>query len=240
MSVQEKTSKKERRAAARESATTAVGSITLIDDKQRIQPVAAPSSLDDAVRNGQFHLYQVKLGGVSAPLVPSPLDYVGPRPFAIYPAVKNNDPNEWRLAGGSWSEVRVINVRNGTELWIPRQYIGAVSEPEDSPMVVGLTTELQLRNGSVEPKVKRVKGVIEMPHPGLAMDDIGVESFRRPNGPAPVVDIRIRERYDSSLNRAMASLAIGAMLVCLLAALLAAASGSTPQCADTSAACSGQ
>lgn len=177
---------------------------------------------------------------MSAPLVPSPLDYIGRRPFAFYPAVNNTAPNEWHIAGGSWREVRIINARNGTELWVPRQYIGAVSEPEDSLPVVGLTTQLEFRNGSVEPRIKRAKEVIEIPHADHPDDRSEPENLRRQFGPAPVVDIRLAERADSSLNRAMASLAIGAIVVCLLAALVAAASGSNNQCVDTSAACSGQ
>ena len=57
--------------------------------------------------------------------MPSPLDYIGPRRFAFYPAIRNADPNEWILGTGSRSEVQVINAQTGREIWVPRQHIGA-------------------------------------------------------------------------------------------------------------------
>ena|SRR6185312_1666135 len=159
---------------------------------------------------------------MSAPLVPSPLDYVGRRPFAFYPAIKNTEPNEWLLGTGSWSEVQVVNARTGSELWVPRQYIGAVSETDGPLLIVGVTKDLEFHEGTVEPCVKRV---IEMPHVEAAEGgtDSRPEHTRRNDGPAPVVGIRLAERGDSSMNKAFATLAIGALVVCLLAALVAAA-----------------
>jgi hypothetical protein len=157
---------------------------------------------------------------MSAPLVPSPLDYIGLRRFAFYPAIKNAEPNEWLLGTGSWSEVQVVNARTGAELWVPRQYIGAVSETEGPLLIVGLTKDLEFHEGTVEPSVKRV---IEMPHVEPVAKETGIESSRRDAGPAPVIGIRLPERSDSSMNRALATLAVGALVVCLLAALIAAA-----------------
>jgi hypothetical protein len=157
---------------------------------------------------------------MSAPLVPSPLDYIGLRRFAFYPAIKNAEPNEWLLGTGSWSEVQVVNARTGAELWVPRQYVGAVSETEGPLLIVGLTKDLEFHEGTVEPSVKRV---IEMPHIEPVATETGIESSRRDAGPAPVIGIRLPERSDSSMNRAIATLAVGALVVCLLAALIAAA-----------------
>jgi len=157
---------------------------------------------------------------MSAPLVPSPLDYVGLRPFAFYPAIKNADPNEWLLGTGSWSEVQIVNAQTGREVWVPRQYIGAVSETEELLLIVGLTKDLAFHEGAVEPCVKRV---IEMPHAEAVPVGADAEQARRGAGPAAVVGIRLAERRDSSMNRAFATLAIGALVVCLLAALVAAA-----------------
>jgi hypothetical protein len=175
---------------------------------------------------------------MSAPLVPSPLDYIGRRRFAFYPAIKNASPNEWHIGGGSWSEVQVVNAHNNLELWVPRQFIGAVSEPDESLPVVGLRRELEFHHGLVEP---RSRGIIEMPVSQAPRFGLGIESEeeRKQAGPASVVDIRLSERSDSSLNRAVATLAIGAIVVCLLSALLAAASGIDNTCAHASAACSG-
>ena len=157
---------------------------------------------------------------MSAPLVPSPLDYIGLRRFAFYPAIKHIQPNEWLLGTGSWSEVQVVNAQTGAELWVPRQYVGAVSETEGPLLIVGLTKDLDFHEGIVEPSVKRV---IEMPHADSVPSGSPVELARRDTGPAPVIGIRLPERSDSSMNKALATLAIGALVVCLLAALLAAA-----------------
>ncbi len=157
---------------------------------------------------------------MSAPLVPSPLDYVGRRPFAFYPAIKIAQPNEWLLGTGSWSEVQVVNAQTGSELWVPRQYIGAVSETDGPFLIVGLTKDLEFHEGTVEPCVKRV---IEMPHVDESAPEASLEHSRRGAGPAPVVGIRLPERSDSSMNKALATLAIGALVVCLLAALVAVA-----------------
>ena len=157
---------------------------------------------------------------MSAPLVPSPLDYVGLRRFAFYPPIKNTQPNEWLLGTGSWSEVQVVNAQTGAELWVPRQYVGAVSETEGPLLIVGLTKDLEFHEGTVEPSVQRV---IEMPHIDECPPEPEMDFRRRVPGPAPVIGIRLPERSDSSMNKALATLAIGALVVCLLAALIAAA-----------------
>jgi hypothetical protein len=155
---------------------------------------------------------------MSAPLVPSPLDYIGRRRFAFYPAIRNIQPNEWVLGTGSWSEVQVVNSQTGAEIWIPRQYIGAVSETHDPVLVVGLIKELEYRAGALEPRVKRV---IEMPQVGEKRPVLTDPSDSlRPSGPAPVIGIRVENRDDSPMNRALILLGVGAIVVSLLAALL--------------------
>jgi hypothetical protein len=141
----------------------------------------------------------VKLGPVSAPLVPSPLDYIGPRRFAFYPAIKNADPNEWVLGTGSRSEVQVINAQTGNAL-----------------LTVGLRKPLDLRSGSLQPRVKRV---IEMPH-----GDSGHFVRRAASShPAPVIAIRLEDSRKSAASKAIVGLAIGSLLACLLASLIGAA-----------------
>lgn len=153
---------------------------------------------------------------MSAPLVPSPLDCIGPRRFAFYPAIKNADPNEWLLGAGSRSEVQVINAQTGREIWVPRQHIGAVSDAGNALLTVGLRKPLDLRRGSLEPRVKRV---IEMPH-----EDSDQCSWRSPSPhPAPVVAIRLDDSRKSTACKAIVGLAIGSLLACLLASLIATA-----------------
>ncbi len=157
---------------------------------------------------------------MSAPLVPSPLDYVGHRRFALYPAIWNLESNEWVLGISSWSEVQVVNSHTGGQMWIPRQYIGGVSDRYDSVLVVELTKELEYKSGALEPRVKRV---IEMPQ-GSAADrpKLFEETARRVAGPASVVAIRAEHREDSRRNKPVVRLGVGALAVYLIVQLISA------------------
>jgi hypothetical protein len=146
-------------------------------------------------------------------LVPSPLDYIGGRRFVFYPAIKNADPNEWRLGAGARAEVQVVNAKTGRELWVPRQYIGAVSDSNDSLLIVGLRKELDFRAGSLEPRVKRV---IEMPLASSTTPTALQDASSRTIGPARVIAIRLDERKKSPASKAVVGLAIGALLAWLL------------------------
>lgn len=155
---------------------------------------------------------------MSAPLVPSPLDYIGPRRFAFYPPIRNAEPNEWLLAKGSWTDVQVVNAQTGAKIWIPRQTIGAVSDSHDGILVVGLTKELEYRAGALGP---RFKHVIEMPRDLQLPQRPRIQVDVRPPGPAPVIGIRVEDREDSPMSRAIVALAIAAIIVALVAAVLA-------------------
>ena len=155
---------------------------------------------------------------MSAPLVPSPLDYVGQRRFAFYPAISHLTPNEWVLGAGSHSEVQVVNAKTGAEVWIARQYIGAVSETAESLLVVGLTKALEYHRGAVTPQVRRV---IEMPAERELPQKIWQAAAPRPH-PAAVVAIRLETRSDSAWGKALAAACIAALVIALLAALLTA------------------
>lgn len=152
---------------------------------------------------------------MSAPLVPSPLDYVGRRRFAFYPPIKNAQPNEWMLGTRARVEVQVVNPTTGRELWVPRQYIGAVSDRGEA-LVVGLTTELEMRGESIEPRRTRV---IEMPRAAPPMEPAD-ESATRNSRPAPVVGIRLEDRAESTMSKGLVMLGIGALLIWLLAAVM--------------------
>ncbi len=151
--------------------------------------------------------------------MPSPLDYVGRRRFAFYPPIALADPNEWLLGVGSRSEVQVVNAQTGREIWVSRQYIGAVSETSSALLIVGLTKALDFREGMVEPRVKQV---IEMP-PSPGKEEDASQNCSPRQSPAPVVEIRLESRADSALNKAMLATFIGAVVVALLAALITAA-----------------
>ena len=157
---------------------------------------------------------------MSAPLVPSPLDYIGHRRFALYPAIGNTEPNEWLLGTASWSEVQVVNSCTGDQMWIPRQYIGGVSDRYDSVLVVELTKELEWKSGALEPRVKRV---IEMPQSASEDRPRRFEEFGpRTPGPASVVAIRTPGRKDERMNKPVVRLGVGALAVYLLVQIISA------------------
>ncbi len=84
------------------------------------------------------------------------------RKFSFYPAIRNIEHNEWTLERVAWSEVLVINIQGGQEIWIPRNYIGSVSSADEPVLIVGLSRELEFKAGAVWPHRKMV---IEMPAP---------------------------------------------------------------------------
>jgi hypothetical protein len=154
---------------------------------------------------------------MSAPLLPSPLDYVGRRKFVFYPPIAHPDPNEWMLGTGSRSQVQVVNACTGREIWISRQYIGAVSETSSPLLIVGLTKSLRFREGTVEPRVKRV---IEMPPAPRSQPENRFGSSPRNSAPASVTAIRLEPRSDSALNKAMIVTFVSAVVVALVAAVM--------------------
>jgi hypothetical protein len=150
---------------------------------------------------------------MSAPLVPSPLDYLGRRKFVLYPAVANAGPNEWLRGRSSWSETQLVNAVTGRELWIPWQYICGVSDRQGLDLVVELKEDLESRDGNAMPRVRRV---ITMPA-GCEQRLIG--KSRRRRGPASVVAIRTHEIEDTTLQKASRIVLLIAAL-CFLASIV--------------------
>ncbi len=150
---------------------------------------------------------------ISEPLAPSPLDCIGLRRFAFYPSIRDFERNEWTLGAGSWTEVQVVNSRTGTEIWIPRQYIGAVSESNGPVPIVGLRKELEYHAGKLSPRFKRV---IEMPRIEEEGSSAVPTEKLRAAGPAPVIGIRVENRENSPMNNALLALGI-AFIISFLA-----------------------
>jgi hypothetical protein len=151
---------------------------------------------------------------MSAPLMPPLLEEVGRRRFAFYPSIANAEPNEWQIRGATRSEVNVINSRTELEIWIPRHYLGTVSETDDPILIVGLTKELEYREGAVWPRIRRV---IEMPR----VVNENPRPWHQPAAPlrpAPVVGIRLEQPSGSRASRILAVAGVGAVVVSLLAA----------------------
>jgi len=78
------------------------------------------------------------------------------RAFSFYPPILNVECNEWTYVESSWSEIRVRNDKCGLDLWIPRRFIGEVSQIDEPVMIVGLVHELEHKGGMVTPHHRRV------------------------------------------------------------------------------------
>lgn len=153
---------------------------------------------------------------MSAPLIPSPLDFIGRRPFAFYPEIENAPVNEWILGGRTWSEIEVINAHTGHRIWIPCRYIGAVADSSAPMLVVGLTKKLEYKSGMVRPRIKRV---IEMP---VVKANTGkaIGQDQRPSGPARVIGIRLERGEEVRRTKALATIGMGLVLLALFITII--------------------
>jgi hypothetical protein len=164
---------------------------------------------------------KVKWKGVSGPIIPTPLDHLGPQPFSFYPAILNIEHNEWVFRRATGSDIQVTNTKTHAELWVPRRFVGEVSLVGEPVMIVGLVKELEYREGAVYPHVRRV---IEMP---LAVNDSARRVAREPqnSGPRPhrlaeVVGIRIESPRESRAGRIMFGTIAAGLLACLTAVIV--------------------
>lgn len=153
--------------------------------------------------------------------LPTPLDQLRHCPFSFYPPIVHIEHNEWRYRRATWGEIQVINTKTGTELWVPRRFVGEVSLVGEPVMIVGLLKELEYREGVVAPHVRRV---IEMPR---AVNDsprapaqrwIGDET--RAQRPADVVGIRIETPRESRAGRIVFGTVAAGLLACVAVTLV--------------------
>jgi hypothetical protein len=149
------------------------------------------------------------------PPAPPPIEQLGRRPFSFYPAILNIEHNEWLYRKATWPEVLVQNTNTNVEIWVPRQYWGAISQVEEPVMIVGLTKELEYREGAVWPAKRRV---IEMPR--------AVNEGRRPvqwestHRPAAVIGIQLESGGRSRTGRfVLGGLALSLAACVLIASL---------------------
>jgi hypothetical protein len=155
---------------------------------------------------------------VAAPLIPTPLDQIGRRPFLFYPAIVGIEHNEWTLRRVSSSEVQVINTKTFEELWIPRRFLGEVSAIEDPFIIAGLVKELEYKGGAVLPHRRRV---IEMPRAVNASVSRAPGSGEAPAAPlklAPVIGIRVESGPSSRTGRRLLTWIVASILACVMAA----------------------
>jgi hypothetical protein len=132
---------------------------------------------------------------MSLPPSPTPLEHLGNRPFSFYPAILNVEHNEWFFRRTTWSEILVENPRCGIEVWIPRRFLGEMSQIEDPVIIIGLVKELEYKAGAVWPHQRRV---IEMP---LAVGDSSRNLPLPTESPAPVIGIRTQSITDSRVGK---------------------------------------
>jgi hypothetical protein len=149
---------------------------------------------------------------MASPPIPPSLEHLMTRPFSFYPPIIGVEHNEWLFRKTTWSEILVVNCKSGSEIWIPRRFMGEVSRIEDPVLIVGLTRELEYKAGAVWPYQRRV---IEMPVAVGGSPPPAPESERIV--PAPVVGIRLE-----SNDRGILKL-IGVALVLAVVGMIVAA-----------------
>jgi hypothetical protein len=91
------------------------------------------------------------------------LDRFAGRPFSFYPPILGIEHNEWVFRNETWSEVLVANTKTGLQVWVPRRFLGEVSQIDKPVMIVGLKQELEYKGGALWPHHRRV---IEIPGAG--------------------------------------------------------------------------
>jgi hypothetical protein len=153
---------------------------------------------------------------VSGPPIPALLEQLGRRPFSFYPPIVNVEHNEWILRRVNWSEVQVMNTKSGTELVVPRRFLGEVSSVEEPILLMGLVKELEYRSGAVLPHIRRViempRAVNDSPRPRI----MAVAAER----PAPVVGIRLEDSRKVRTTRLIMAAAATGMLACVGMAII--------------------
>ncbi len=149
------------------------------------------------------------------PLIPTPLDQLGRRAFAFYPAIVGIEHNEWSLRSITWNEVGVVNRKTSQELWIPRRFVGEVSAIEEPYIIVGLVKELEHKAGTVLPHSRRV---IEMPRAVNGTTSVSAPLFV-PETLAPVISIRPEVGAQSRTGRRVLAWIAAGILACVAAAL---------------------
>lgn len=139
---------------------------------------------------------------MASPPIPPPFEDLCNRPFSFYPPILNVEHNEWLYRKATWPEILVVNRKTGTEIWIPRRFLGEVSRIDHPVLIVGLNRELEYKDGAVWPYQRRV---LEMPvavgaPPAMGSPSaVGPQAPRERRGPAPVVGIRLESHTDRRL-----------------------------------------
>jgi hypothetical protein len=145
----------------------------------------------------------------SSPTPPA-LDELGTRRFSFYPPIVNIEHNEWEVVRGAWSEILVHNPKMGTEIWIPRAWLGEISKIEEPVMIVGLRREIEYSGGAVFPHTRRV---LNMPKVNVAAPAPANEV---PRAPSTRENLRMDTSAESSIGKLIAGVLIGGIVLALI------------------------
>jgi hypothetical protein len=141
---------------------------------------------------------------MATPPMPPSLEQLPNRPFSFYPAIANIEHNEWMFRKTTWSEILVVNLKTGAEIWIPRRYIGELSRTDEPVLIVGLTRELEYQGGMICPHQRRV---VQMPAVAGATSESESHSES-----ASVLGIRLKSDPDRRMFR-LVGIALAAAVV---------------------------
>lgn len=122
------------------------------------------------------------------------LDGLSGRAFSFYPPILNIEHNEWRLCEATWSEILVHNTKDNQEIWVPRRFLGKVSQVDEPVMIVGLERELEYTAGILRPHERRVISMPKGSASPVAMADEAIPT------PAMLGGARIGDAGESKLG----------------------------------------
>lgn len=152
---------------------------------------------------------------MASPPIPPLFEHLARRPFAFYPPIQNLEHNEWLFRKATWAELVAVNRRSGGEVSIPRRFVAEVSGTDDPFLIVGLTRELEYRDGAVWPYRRRV---IEMP---VAVGETAAAaSVAHRASPAPVVAIRLEPGRQNRYVKVVGGALVVVLAVCVHLAVL--------------------
>jgi hypothetical protein len=153
---------------------------------------------------------------MSGPLIPSPLDSLGGRRFALAPRIPALGPNDWMLGMRCGGDVQIVNAQTGARIWISGDCVqGVCDRSEYGAPVIALREPLDFRNGLLS---RKPSDILQMPR------DLNLSSARRrtvnrlKSGRGNVV--LICGEHDSSRGRPLGRAVWAAVAACLVPAIL--------------------
>ena len=87
---------------------------------------------------------------------PPRLEDLGDHAFSFYPPIWGVEHNEWKFVRATWSEMLVHNTKSGSEIWVPRRFLGGGYERQRYEEGDEKATERAQR---LEPVIIRLPGL---------------------------------------------------------------------------------